>query len=172
MVTGLWLIHWVMSIWSAQQLESWEAEQHAVFKNQQGGCRQHWLPCSSHRGLHIWIFPADLVYIDQRTRNQLKPERCLDSLRFNQESEVRNRDVDAGWYRSVNEEKTSTGNISRTVANILIRRYSHRLVNGDSWSTDNKTSTALISRRKRGQYPKTSETIRGEHSVSPCRWWQ
>ena len=34
-----------------------------------------------------------------------------------------------------------------------------------------KNSTTAISRRKRGQYPKTSETIRGEHSVSPCRWW-
>ena len=64
--------HWVMSIWSAQQLESWGAEQYASFKNQQGGCRQHWMPCSSHHGLHIWIFPADLVYRDQRTTNQLR----------------------------------------------------------------------------------------------------
>ena len=59
-------------------------------------------------------------------------------------------------------------------ANILIRgcsrQYSHRRVNGDSWSTDTETSTSVISRRKRGQYPKTSKTNRGEHSISPCRW--
>ena len=72
------------------------------------------------------------------------------------------------------KRRTSGGNISRTVANILVRRCSrqdsHRLVNGDSWSTQiPNPSTTIISRRKR-QYPKTSETIRGEHSVSPCRW--
>ena len=35
-------------------------------------------PCSPHHE----SFPADLVHRDQRTRNQLKPERCQDSLRF------------------------------------------------------------------------------------------
>ena len=43
---------------------------------------QHWMPCSSHRRPHIWIFPAALVYRDQRARNQIKPERCSDSSRF------------------------------------------------------------------------------------------
>ena len=45
--------------------------------------------------------------------------------------------------------KRRQGNISRTVANILIRlcsrRYSHRLVNGNSWSTDTETSTSVVS---------------------------
>ena len=75
--------------------------------------------------------------------------------------------------RRRNEEKTSKGNFSRTVANILIsrcHRCSHRLVNGDSWSTDTETSRSVISRRKRGEYPKTSKTNRSEYSVSPCRW--
>ena len=41
---------------------------------------------------------------------------------------------------------------------------------GNSWSTDTEICTSVISRRERGQYPKTSKTNRGEHSVGNRRW--
>ena len=103
----------------------------------------------------------------------MKPESCPDSSRFlqhQQRTRSQKQRRRSQMIPSVNEEKTSRSNFSRTVAKILIRRCSHRcshkLVNGDTWSTDTENPAHQLFPAEKIVF-KNVKNNRDEQS--PCR---
>ena len=153
-VTGLWLGRDTLSDEHLIGTAAGVVRSRAVRRLQEPA---RWVPAALNAMLFTpWSPHLNLPGRDQRTRNQLKPERCLDSLTFVQH-QPRIRSQKPRRRRRMTPVSQRREDVKH-FKNLIRRcncRYSHRPVNGDSWPTDAKANTSVIFRRKRGQYPRT-----------------
>ena len=113
-------------------------------------------PWSPHLNL-----PGDLVYRDQRTRNQLKPERCLDSLRFLQHQPRIRSQKQRRRRRMIPEELTFQEPLP-TSSSAGTATDSSMVVPGPQIP---KPARPLSPAAREDSIHKTSQTNRGEYTV-------